>query len=122
MTNEEYYNKKGYLHLHSTILGEGIYMVKNMQVDVPDKSVLRFDEKEIKYIKRLKKKGELETPESLRVIKMAKSVFGGNLIDPDSKNNQVKRKRAATRTATGKREKYKQPKSWTLKQKARTSV
>ncbi len=122
MTNEEYYDKKGYLPIHSPILGEGIYMVKNMQVDVPDKSVLRFDENEIRYIKKLKKKGELETPESLRVLVMAKSVFGGNLIDPDSKNNQVKRKRAATRTATGKREKYKQPKSWTLKQKARSSV
>ena len=42
MTNEEYYDKKGYLPIHSTILGEGIYMVKNMQVDVPDKSVLRL--------------------------------------------------------------------------------
>ena len=122
MTNEEYYDKKGYLPLHSTIFGEGIYMVKNMQVDVPDKSVLRFDEKEIKYIKRLKKKGELETPESLRVLVMAKSVFGGNLIDPDSKNNTTQRKRAATRTTTRQRAQYKQPKSWTLKQKARPAV
>lgn len=122
MTNKEYYDKKGYLPLHSTILGEGIYMVKNMQVDVPDKSVMRFDENEIRYIKRLKKKGELETPESLRVLVMAKSVFGGNLIDPDSKNNKTQRKRTATRTTTRQRAQYKQPKSWTLKQKARPAV
>ena len=122
MTNEEYYDKKGYLPIHSTILGEGIYMVKNMQVDVPDKSVLRFDENEIRYIKKLKKKGELEDKESLRVLLMAKSVFGGNLIDPDSKNNKTQRKRTATRTTTHQRAQYKQPKSWTLKQKARPSV
>ena len=122
MTNEEYYDKKGYLPIHSTILGEGIYMVKNMQVDVPDKSVLRFDENEIRYIKKLKKKGELEDKESLRVLLMAKSVFGGNLIDPDSKNSKTQRKRTATRTTTRQRAQYKQPKSWTLKQKARPSV
>lgn len=122
MTNEEYYDKKGYLPIHSTILGEGIYMVKNMQVDVPDKSVMRFDKNEIRYIKKLKKKGELEDKESLRVLLMAKSVFGGNLIDPDSKNSKTQRKRAATRATTRQRAKYKQPKSWTLKQKARPSV
>lgn len=122
MTNEEYYDKKGYLPIHSTILGEGIYMVKHMQVDVPDKSVLRFDENEIRYIKKLKKKGELEDKESLRVLLMAKSVFGGNLIDPDSKNSKTQRKRAATRATTRQRAQYKQPKSWTLKQKARPSV
>ena len=51
----EFYNKKGYLKMHSSIIGREVYMVKNMNVDVPDRELLRFDEIEIKYLKELKK-------------------------------------------------------------------
>ena len=55
-------------------------MVKSMDAPVPDKSLLRFNEDEIRYMKKLKKQGELNTPEELRVLTMAKDLFGGNLI------------------------------------------
>ena len=80
----EFYNKKGYLKMHSSIIGREVYMVKNMNVDVPDESLLRFDEIEIKYLKELKKSNQLDD-EQLRVLIMAKEEFGGNIIDAKAK-------------------------------------
>ena len=51
----EFYSKKGYLKIHSSIMGRQVYMVKNMNLNVPDQELLRFDEDEIKYLKKLKK-------------------------------------------------------------------
>ena len=66
----EFYHKKGYLKMHSSIIGREVYMVKNMNVVVPDESLLRFDEIEIKYLKELKKGNKLDD-EQLRVLTMA---------------------------------------------------
>ena len=117
----EFYNKKGYLKMHSSIIGREVYMVKNMNVDVPDRELLRFDEIEIKYLKELKKSNQLDD-EQLRVLTMAKEEFGGNVIDAKANPGKTKRKRSAARPATSKRAAYKEPKSWQLKQEARPSV
>ena len=117
----EFYNKKGYLKMHSSIIGREVYMVKNMNVDVPDESLLRFDEIEIKYLKELKKSNQLDD-EQLRVLIMAKEEFGGNIIDAKAKPSKAKRKRSTARPATSKRAAYKEPKSWHTKSQARPSV
>lgn len=117
----EFYNKKGYLKINSAIIGKQVYMVKNMNVDVPDQELLRFDEDEIRYLKKLKKNNQLDD-EQLWVLTMAKEEFGGNIIDATSKSSKIKRKRTTTRTAASQRAKYKKPKSWQLKQEARPSV
>ena len=117
----EFYNKKGYLKMHSSIIGREVYMVKNMNVDVPDESLLRFDEIEIKYLKELKKSNQLDD-EQLRVLTMAKEEFGGNIIDAKAKPSKAKRKRSTARPATSKRAAYKEPKSWHTKSQARPSV
>jgi len=119
--DREFYSKKGYIQIHSSIFGKEVYLVKSMQAHVPDKSLLRFDEDEIKYIKKLKKKNEL-SDEQLRVLTMAKETFGGNIIDADAKTNQAKHKRTTARQATRKRAQYKEPKKWNLKSQARPSV
>ena len=117
----EFYNKKGYLQIHSSIIGRQVYMVKNMNVDVPDQELLRFDEDEIKYLKELKKNNDLDD-EQLRVLTMAKEEFGGNIIDAHAKTNNSKRKRSAARPATRQRTAYKEPKSWHTKSQARPAV
>tara|TARA_R110001599_G_scaffold203278_1_gene400352 strand:+ start:158 stop:532 length:375 start_codon:yes stop_codon:yes gene_type:complete len=117
----EFYNKKGYLKMHSSIIGREVYMVKNMNVDVPDRELLRFDEIEIKYLKELKKSNQLDD-EQLRVLIMAKEEFGGNIIDAKAKPSKAKRKRSTARPATSKRAAYKEPKSWHTKSQARPSV
>ena len=117
----EFYNKKGYLKMHSSIIGREVYMVKNMNVDVPDRELLRFDEIEIKYLKELKKSNQLDD-EQLRVLTMAKEEFGGNIIDAKAKPSKAKRKRSTARPATSKRAAYKEPKSWHTKSQARPSV
>lgn len=117
----EFYNKKGYLKMHSSIIGREVYMVKNMNVDVPDRELLRFDEIEIKYLKELKKSNQLDD-EQLRVLTMAKEEFGGNIIDAKANPGKTKRKRNTARPATSKRAAYKEPKSWHTKSQARPSV
>ena len=117
----EFYHKKGYLKMHSSIIGREVYMVKNMNVDVPDESLLRFDEIEIKYLKELKKNNQLDD-EQLRVLTMAKEEFGGNIIDAKANPGKTKRKRNTARPATSKRAAYKEPKSWHTKSQARPSV
>ena len=117
----EFYNKKGYLEIESSIIGRTVYMVKNMNVDVPDHELLRFDEAEIKYLKKLKKNNDLDD-EQLRVLTMAKEVCGGNIIDAHSQTNNSQRKRSAARPATRQRTAYKEPKSWHTKSQARPSV
>ena len=117
----EFYHKKGYLKMHSSIIGREVYMVKNMNVVVPDKELLRFDEIEIKYLKELKKSNQLDD-EQLRVLTMAKEEFGGNIIDAKAKPSKAKRKRSTARPATSKRAQYKEPKSWHTKSQARPSV
>ena len=117
----EFYNKKGYLKMHSSIIGREVYMVKNMNVDVPDRELLRFDEIEIKYLKELKKSNQLDD-EQLRVLIMAKEEFGGNIIDAKANPGKTKRKRNTARPATSKRAAYKEPKSWHTKSQARPSV
>ena len=115
----EFYTKQGYIKIHSSIMNQEVYMVKSMDAPVPDKSLLRFNEDEIRYMKKLKKQGELNTPEELRVLTMAKDIFGGNLIDA---SNKAKRKRGAARTTTSQRANFKQPKKWKLKSQTRPSV
>ena len=115
----EFYAKKGYLKIHSSIMNQEVYMVKSMDAPVPDKSLLRFNEDEIRYMKKLKKQGELNTPEELRVLTMAKDLFGGNLIDA---SNKAERKRSAARTTTRQRANFKQPKKWQLKSHTRPSI
>ena len=119
--DDEFYHKKGYLKMHSSIIGREVYMVKNMNVVVPDESLLRFDEIEIKYLKELKKGNKLDD-EQLRVLTMAKEEFGGNIIDAKAERSKVKRKRNTPRQATSKRAAYKEPKSWNTKSQARPSV
>jgi hypothetical protein len=114
----EFYTKKGYLKIHSSIMNQEVYMVKSMDAPVPDKALLRFGEDEIRYMKKLKKQGELSTPEELRVLTMAKDIFGGNLIDA----HQAQHKRSTARTTTRTGTQYKQPKKWQLKSQARPSV
>lgn len=114
----ELYTKQGYIKIHSSIMNQEVYMVKSMDAPVPNKSLLRFDEDEIRYMKKLKKQGELNTSEELRVLTMAKDIFGGNLIDA----HQAKRKRGAARTTTRQRANFKQPKKWKLKSQTRPSV
>ena len=117
----EFYNKQGHLKIYSSIMGREVYIVKNMNVNVPDKELLMFDEDEIKYLKKLKKKNELDD-EQLRVLTMAKEEFGGNIIDAKAKICKTKRKRAAARPSTSKRAQYKEPKSWNTKSQARPSA
>ena len=52
--DREFYSKKGYLGIYSTIFEKFVYLVKSMDVPVPDKSLLRFVKEENKYLKKLK--------------------------------------------------------------------
>ena len=119
--DREFYSKKGYLGIYSTIFEKFVYLVKSMDVPVPDKSLLRFVKEEIKYLKKLKKKNELSN-EQLRFLTMAKETFGGNIIDAYAKTSTTTRKRTTAGSTTRKRANYKEPKKWNLKSQARPSV
>ena len=122
MTDKELYDKQGYVRMRSAILSREVYIVKHMDVSVPDMTLLRFGEEEVAYLKKLKKQNHLDD-EQLRVLTMAKEEFGGTIIDANAKDaSKSKRKRAATRQVPRQNTVYTEPKSWTIKSKGRSTV
>ena len=113
--------KLGYQKIHSAIIGREVYIVKDMDVSVPDTTLLRFDLDEVKYLKKLQATGKLDD-EQLRVLTMAKEEFGGTIIDAKRKyGNKAKRKRATNLSPARKESVYEQPTTWNLKSKGRTT-
>lgn len=122
------FEEMGYQRIHSSILGREVYIVESMDIEVPDKELLRFDPDEVNYLKKLKKKNQLDD-EQLRVIVMAKEEFGGNVIDANKRygskrkrKNYAQQKRATTSQVPCQNEVYAKPKSWQVKSKGRATV
>ena len=122
--------KLGYQKIHSAIFGREVYIVKDMDVSVPDTTLLRFDLDEVKYLKKLQAAGKLDD-EQLRVLTMAKEEFGGSIIDVTKKYGSkaqrkqsrfTQRKRATNLSPARKESVYEQPTTWNLKSKGRTTV
>ena len=116
---------KEYKRIHSSILGREVYIVSDIDVVVPDMTLLRFDYDEVTYLKKLKKNNQLDD-EQLRVITMAKEEFGGSVIDTTirrkKKRGNAQRKRAETRQVPRQNEVYEKPTVWKLKSKGRATV
>jgi len=112
----------GYIRIRSSILKCDVYIVKHIDVSVPDTTLLKFNEEEVAYLKKLKKSNKLDD-EQLRVLTMAKEEFGGSIIDVTKEHgSKFKRKRARTSKTPRQESVYEKPRSWNLKPKGRTTV
>lgn len=66
----KHFKKKGWTLIFSTYLNQKIYIVKNKNVQVPEKGIAKYTKSEIESLKKLSK-------EELMTLHDAKVIFGG---------------------------------------------
>ena len=81
----KFYQKHGYLEIEAKKYNCILYLVKNAQINVPNKNVLRVTQRGLDQLKGL-------LPDEVRQIFHAAEIFCNNLYDPPLKTSRKQRK------------------------------